>query len=61
VREALLFSAFLRQPYDVSRAEKVRYVDEVIKMLEIEEYSNSVVGVQGEGTMLIIYLYSLSV
>jgi ABC-type multidrug transport system ATPase subunit len=41
LREALLFSAFLRQPYHVSREEKVRYVDEVIKMLEIEQYSQS--------------------
>ena len=56
VREALLFSAFLRQPYHVSREEKVKYVDEVIKMLEIDEYSDAVVGVQGEGTMRIIYL-----
>jgi hypothetical protein len=56
VREALLFSAFLRQPYDVSREEKIRYVDEVIKMLEIEEYSDAVVGVQGEGTALLVCL-----
>jgi len=56
VREALLFGAFLRQPYDVSREEKVRYVDEVIKMLEIEEYSDAVVGVQGERRGLSIYL-----
>jgi len=61
VREALLFGAFLRQPYDVSREEKVRYVDEVIKMLEIEEYSDAVVGVQGERRGLSIYLWSLSI
>jgi hypothetical protein len=56
VREPLLFGAFLRQPYDVSREEKIRYVDEVIKMLEIEEYSDAVVGVQGEGTALLVCL-----
>lgn len=41
VREALLFSAFLRQPADVSKEDKIKYVDNVIKMLEIEEYVNS--------------------
>ncbi|CZR67589.1 probable ABC transporter [Phialocephala subalpina] len=49
VREALLFSALLRQPAHVSKEDKVKYVDEVIKLLEIEEYSDAVVGVPGEG------------
>ncbi|CAJ2504653.1 Uu.00g120470.m01.CDS01 [Anthostomella pinea] len=49
VREALNFSAVLRQPADVPRAEKLAYVDEVIKLLEMEEYADAVVGVLGEG------------
>lgn len=49
VREALNFSALLRQPARIPRAEKLAYVDEVIKLLEMEEYSEAVVGVPGEG------------
>ncbi|PGH14867.1 hypothetical protein AJ79_02729 [Helicocarpus griseus UAMH5409] len=49
VREALNFSALLRQPAHVPRAEKLAYVDEVIKLLEMEEYAEAVVGVPGEG------------
>ncbi|KAF2434531.1 hypothetical protein EJ08DRAFT_646484 [Tothia fuscella] len=49
VREALNFSAALRQPGHVSRKDKLAYVDEVIKLLEMEEYAEAVVGVPGEG------------
>lgn len=49
VREALNFSALLRQPPDVSREEKLRYVDEVIELLDMELYADAVVGVPGEG------------
>jgi ATP-binding cassette subfamily G (WHITE) protein 2 (PDR) len=49
VREALTFSAVLRQPAHVSRQEKVEYVEEVIKLLEMTEYADAVVGVPGEG------------
>lgn len=49
VREALNFSALLRQPDHVPREEKLAYVDEVIKLLEMEEYADAVVGVSGEG------------
>ncbi|KAI1177053.1 ABC-2 type transporter-domain-containing protein [Nemania sp. FL0916] len=49
VREALNFSAILRQPADVPREEKLAYVDEVIKLLEMEDYAEAVVGVLGEG------------
>ena len=49
VREALIFSALLRQPAHVPRDEKIAYVDEVIKLLEMEDYSDAVVGVPGEG------------
>ncbi|KIW02434.1 uncharacterized protein PV09_06248 [Verruconis gallopava] len=49
VREALNFSALLRQPRHIPRAEKLAYVDEVIKLLDMEEYADAVVGVPGEG------------
>lgn len=49
VREALGFSALLRQPARYTRAEKLAYVDTVISLLEMEEYSDAVIGVPGEG------------
>ncbi|KAK4118926.1 hypothetical protein N657DRAFT_684870 [Parathielavia appendiculata] len=49
VREALNFSALLRQPAHVPREEKLAYVDEVIRLLEMEEYADAVIGVPGEG------------
>jgi ABC-type multidrug transport system permease subunit/ABC-type multidrug transport system ATPase subunit len=49
VREALRFSAVLRQPAHVSRQEKLDYVEEVIKLLEMEHYADAIVGVPGEG------------
>ncbi|KAF8851269.1 putative ABC transporter [Acephala macrosclerotiorum] len=49
VREALNFSALLRQPAKVPRKEKLEYVNEVIKLLDMEEYADAVVGVPGEG------------
>ncbi|KAF5012146.1 hypothetical protein FDECE_1795 [Fusarium decemcellulare] len=49
VREALTFSALLRQPATTPRAEKIAYVDEVIKLLDMQEYADAVVGVLGEG------------
>ncbi|PGH16168.1 hypothetical protein AJ79_01935 [Helicocarpus griseus UAMH5409] len=49
VREALIFSALLRQPATTPRAEKIAYVEEVIKMLAMQEYADAVVGVLGEG------------
>lgn len=49
VREALNFSALLRQPAHIPRKEKLAYVEEVIKLLDMEEYADAVVGVPGEG------------
>lgn len=49
VREALRFSAYLRQPFDVPTEEKNEYVEEIIKLLEMETYANAFVGVTGEG------------
>lgn len=49
VREALVFSALLRQPATTPRPEKLAYVEEVIKMLGMEDYAEAIVGVLGEG------------
>src|SRR4051812_42292461 len=49
VREALRFSAMLRQPKSVSTKEKYDYVEEVIKMLHMEDFSEAIVGNPGEG------------
>ena len=49
VRESLRFSAMLRQPNSVTTQEKYGFVEEVIKMLNMEDFANAVVGVPGEG------------
>ena len=49
VREALVFSALLRQPSSTPRKEKTDYVEEVIELLSMREYSDAVIGELGEG------------
>ena len=49
VREALNFSALLRQHSSIPRAEKLAYVDKVIELLSMQDYAEAVVGVPGEG------------
>ncbi|KAJ4370790.1 Multidrug resistance protein [Neocucurbitaria cava] len=49
VREALEFSALLRQPANYSRENKLAYVDTVIELLELEPFADAVIGVPGEG------------
>lgn len=49
VRESLRFSAYLRQPSSVSIEEKNNYVEDVINILEMQQYADAVVGVAGEG------------
>ncbi|KAJ5930413.1 CDR ABC transporter [Penicillium verhagenii] len=49
VRESLRFSALLRQPASVSVKEKYDYVEDVIRMLRMEEFAEAIVGVPGEG------------
>lgn len=44
MREALEFSALLRQPRNIPRAEKLAYVDEVLDILEMTSYQHAVVG-----------------
>ncbi|KAF8126758.1 ABC-2 type transporter-domain-containing protein [Boletus edulis] len=47
VREALLFSAKLRQPFSVPAAEKEAYVDRCLRMCGLEAYKDAVVGALG--------------
>lgn len=47
VREALLFSANLRQPQSVPFAEKEAYVDKCLQMCGLEEYADAIVGSLG--------------
>ncbi|KAG0680919.1 hypothetical protein C6P42_004577 [Pichia californica] len=49
VREALRFSAYLRQSRDISKEEKDSYVENIIDILEMRPYSDAIVGVAGEG------------
>lgn len=57
VREALRFSALLRQPDHVSKDEKFDYVEEVLKLLEMDEYADAVVGVPGTGGLLFVFCH----
>jgi len=50
VREAMRFSAHLRQPYSVPESEKDDYVEELIELLELNELADVLVktlGVEG--------------
>lgn len=49
VREALRFSALLRQPKTVPKNEKFKYVEEVIDMLGMQGFADAIVGSPGEG------------
>ncbi|KAJ4553577.1 GTPase-activating protein [Exophiala dermatitidis] len=49
VREALRFSALLRQPKTTPVEEKHAYVEKVIRMLNMTEFADAVIGVPGEG------------
>ena len=49
VREALVFSARLRQPPEYTDAEKLAYVDEVISTLNLKDFASAVIGTPGEG------------
>jgi ABC-type multidrug transport system permease subunit/ABC-type cobalamin/Fe3+-siderophores transport system ATPase subunit len=49
VREALEFSALLRQGRDVPREEKLRYVNSIIDLLELQDLADTLVGQPGAG------------
>ncbi|KAK1452780.1 ABC multidrug transporter [Colletotrichum cuscutae] len=48
VRKALNFSALLRQPDTYSHKEKLEYVNTVINLLSIKEYSDAIIGIPGK-------------
>lgn len=49
VREALEFSALLRQSRDVPTEEKLRYVDTIVDLLELNDLEHTLVGRPGSG------------
>jgi ABC-type multidrug transport system ATPase subunit len=49
VREALEFSALLRQSRDTPDEEKLRYVDTIIDLLELNDLEHTLVGTPGAG------------
>ncbi|KAI1416360.1 ABC-2 type transporter-domain-containing protein [Hypoxylon sp. FL1857] len=49
VREALRFSADLRQPFETPREEKYAYVEEIIALLEMEYMADCIIGTPEAG------------
>ena len=49
VREALQFSALLRQPRETPKEERIAYVETVIELLEMQSFAEALVGDVGEG------------
>ena len=44
VREALRFSAYLRQPQDVPQKEKDDYCEDIIELLELQDLADAMIG-----------------
>ncbi|KAG9232537.1 putative Brefeldin A resistance protein [Amylocarpus encephaloides] len=49
VREALEFSALLRQSRDTPEEEKLKYVDTIVDLLEMHDIENTLIGTTGAG------------
>jgi ABC-type multidrug transport system ATPase subunit len=49
IREALEFSALLRQPRSVPDKEKLAYVDTIIDLLELHDIEDAMIGTPGAG------------
>ncbi|KFK42381.1 hypothetical protein AALP_AA2G248800 [Arabis alpina] len=47
IRESLIFSAFLRLPKEVSKEEKMMFVDQVMELVELDSLRDAIVGLQG--------------
>jgi ATP-binding cassette, subfamily G (WHITE), member 2, SNQ2 len=43
VREAMRFSAYLRQPFEVPKEEKNAYVEEMIELLELQDFADGII------------------
>lgn len=52
VREALRFSADLRQPMSTSQEEKYAYVEEIIALLEMEDIADAIIGYAEAGLVV---------
>ncbi|KAF4546554.1 ABC transporter pmr5 [Lasiodiplodia theobromae] len=48
VREALQFSAIMRQPAEVPESEKLAYVENIIELLELSPIADAIIGKPGE-------------
>ncbi len=44
VKEALVFSALLRQPSNVPEAEKLAYVEHIVDLLELRDMCDALIG-----------------
>ncbi|KAG0499329.1 hypothetical protein HPP92_004020 [Vanilla planifolia] len=47
VHESLIYSAFLRLPGDISNDQKMKFVDEVMELVELDNLKDSIVGLPG--------------
>ncbi|KAK4761107.1 hypothetical protein SAY87_006000 [Trapa incisa] len=47
VKESLIYSAFLRLPNDVSKQDKMIFVEEVMELVELDNLKNAIVGLPG--------------
>lgn len=60
VKEALVFSATLRQPEHVPMGEKLAYVDHIIELLELGDISEALIGGMAHQALNISMLLSES-
>jgi ABC-type multidrug transport system ATPase subunit len=49
IREAIEFSALLRQPREVSKAQKLDDVNHIIDLLELDDLQDAIIGIPGAG------------
>lgn len=64
IREAMRFSANLRQPFSVPQQEKDDYVEEIIELLELQDLADALVfslGGEGEYNVLPVFLLSIDI
>ncbi|KAK4267406.1 hypothetical protein QN277_024192 [Acacia crassicarpa] len=47
IRESLIYSAFLRLPKEVSKEEKMQFVDQVMDLVELDNLKDAIVGLPG--------------
>jgi ATP-binding cassette subfamily G (WHITE) protein 2 (PDR) len=59
IREALHFNAILCQPASISKKEKLDFVEDVIHLLGMDAYADTIVGVHGEGELCMFSWVSL--